>query len=179
MNRPGSVPYASSKAALEMTTEIWAKELAGTGVTVNIVNPGAGANTPGMAQEMRDWSKAGTKPRLVEPDEMAPPLPFVVSPEADNVNGYRFDALTGVRSDGADVLGVHPTPSPTIGHPTPHPGSKTHAGKCRGPDQADLFRIETELHLDHGQRVGNDNDIERVEQEARGCHADDEDQGPV
>jgi NAD(P)-dependent dehydrogenase (short-subunit alcohol dehydrogenase family) len=94
MNRAGSVPYGSSKAALEMTTEIWAKELAGTGVTCNIVNPGAGANTPGMAQEMRDWSAAGTKPRLVEPDEMVPPLLYVVSAAADAVNGYRFDALT-------------------------------------------------------------------------------------
>jgi NAD(P)-dependent dehydrogenase (short-subunit alcohol dehydrogenase family) len=94
MNRAGSVPYGSSKAALEMTTEIWAKELAGTGVTANIVNPGAGANTPGMAQEMRDWSRDGLKPRLVEPDEMVPPLLYVVSPAADHVNGYRFDALT-------------------------------------------------------------------------------------
>jgi NAD(P)-dependent dehydrogenase (short-subunit alcohol dehydrogenase family) len=94
MNRAGSVPYGSSKAALEMTTEIWAKELAGTGVTVNIVNPGAGANTPGMAQEMRDWSRGGLKPRLVEPDEMVPPLLYVISTAADTVNGYRFDALT-------------------------------------------------------------------------------------
>src|SRR4051794_16294720 len=94
MNRPGSVPYGSSKAALEMTTEIWAKELEGTSVTVNIVNPGAGANTPGMAQEMRDWSREGRAPRLVEPDEMVPPLLYVVSTAADKVNGYRFDALT-------------------------------------------------------------------------------------
>jgi 3-oxoacyl-[acyl-carrier protein] reductase len=94
MNRPGSVPYGSSKAALEMTTEIWAKELAGSGVTVNIVNPGAGANTPGMAQEMRDWSARGERPRLVEPDEMVPPLLYVVSEEANAVNGYRFDAST-------------------------------------------------------------------------------------
>jgi NAD(P)-dependent dehydrogenase (short-subunit alcohol dehydrogenase family) len=94
MNRAGSVPYGSSKAALEMTTEIWAKEVAGTGVTVNIVNPGAGANTPGMAQEMRDWSREGRAPRLVEPDEMVPPLLYVVSTAADKVNGYRFDALT-------------------------------------------------------------------------------------
>ncbi len=94
MNRPGSVPYGSSKASLEMTTEIWAKELAGTGVTVNIVNPGAGANTPGMAQEMRDWSREGTRPRLVEPEEMVPPLLYVVSEAANAVNGYRFDALT-------------------------------------------------------------------------------------
>jgi NAD(P)-dependent dehydrogenase (short-subunit alcohol dehydrogenase family) len=74
MNREGSVPYGSSKAALEMTTEIWAKEVVGTGVTVNIVNPGAGANTPGMNQELRDWSREGRVPRLVEPDEMVPPL---------------------------------------------------------------------------------------------------------
>jgi NAD(P)-dependent dehydrogenase (short-subunit alcohol dehydrogenase family) len=94
MNRAGSVPYGPSKAALEMATEIWAKELAGTGVTVNIVNPGAGANTPGMAKEMRDWSATGKAPRLVEPDEMVAPLLFVVSRDADKVNGYRFDANT-------------------------------------------------------------------------------------
>jgi hypothetical protein len=61
---------------------------------VNIVNPGAGANTAGMNQEMRDWSRDGLKPRLVEPDEMVPPLLYVVSTAADAVNGYRFDALT-------------------------------------------------------------------------------------
>ena len=92
MNMLGAMPYGASKAALEMATEVWAKELAGTGVTVNIVNPGAGANTPGMAQEMRERSRAGTTPRLVEPEEMVPPLLFVVSRAADKVTGYRFDA---------------------------------------------------------------------------------------
>lgn len=94
MNRAGSVPYGPSKAALEMATEIWAKELAGTGVTVNIVNPGAGANTPGMAKEMREWSATGKAAKLVEPQEMVAPLLFVVSREADQVQGYRFDANT-------------------------------------------------------------------------------------
>ena len=92
MNRVGSAAYGASKAALEMASEIWAKELDGTGVTVNVVNPGAGANTPGMAAEMRAWSAAGTKPKLVEPEEMVPPLLFVVSEEANGVNGFRFDA---------------------------------------------------------------------------------------
>ncbi len=41
---------------------------------------------------MRDASAAGTASRLVEPDEMIPPLLFVVSREADAVNGFRFDA---------------------------------------------------------------------------------------
>jgi len=98
MNMLGAVPYGPSKAALEMATEVWAKEVAGSGVTVNIVNPGAGANTPGMAKEMREWSATGKAAKLVEPDEMVAPLLFVVSRDADPVNGYRFDANTW-RSD--------------------------------------------------------------------------------
>jgi 3-oxoacyl-[acyl-carrier protein] reductase len=92
MNRPHTSPYGASKAALEMATEVWAKEVEGTGMTINIVNPGAGANTPGMADEMRAMSREGRAPRLVEPDEMVPPLLYVVSREADGVNGWRFDA---------------------------------------------------------------------------------------
>src|SRR6201999_870124 len=77
---------------LELATEVWAKEVDGTGLTINIVNPGAGANTPGMAVEMREMSRDGRAARLVEPDEMVSPLLYVVSREADAVNGYRFDA---------------------------------------------------------------------------------------
>ncbi|MGH7064209.1 MAG: SDR family NAD(P)-dependent oxidoreductase [Stellaceae bacterium] len=92
MNRAGTHPYGASKAALEMATEVWAKETGGTGLTINIVNPGAGANTPGMAEEMRAMSREGRTARLVEPDEMVPPLLYVVSRAADKVNGWRFDA---------------------------------------------------------------------------------------
>jgi 3-oxoacyl-[acyl-carrier protein] reductase len=82
--------YGASKAALETATEVWAKEVEGAGLTINIVNPGAGANTPGMAEEMRAMSREGRARRLVEPD--VPPLLYVVSREADAVNGWRFDA---------------------------------------------------------------------------------------
>ena len=92
MNRAHTSPYGASKAALEMATEVWAKDVEGTGLTINIVNPGAGANTPGMAEEMRRMSREGKAPRLVEPPEMVPPLLYVVSREADRVNGFRFDA---------------------------------------------------------------------------------------
>jgi NAD(P)-dependent dehydrogenase (short-subunit alcohol dehydrogenase family) len=92
MNRAHTSPYGASKAALEMATEVWAKEVEGTGLTINIVNPGAGANTPGMADEMRAMSREGRAPRLVEPEEMVPPLLYVVSRAADKVNGHRFDA---------------------------------------------------------------------------------------
>jgi len=92
MNRVGTHPYGASKAALEMASEVWAKDVEGTGLTINIVNPGAGANTPGMADEMRQMSREGRAARLVEPEEMVPPLLYVVSREADRVNGMRFDA---------------------------------------------------------------------------------------
>jgi NAD(P)-dependent dehydrogenase (short-subunit alcohol dehydrogenase family) len=98
MNRAGTHPYGASKAALEMATEVWAKETEGTGLTVNIVNPGAGANTPGMAAEMRAMSRDGRAARLVEPEEMVPPLLYVVSRAADRVNGWRFDANLWDRS---------------------------------------------------------------------------------
>jgi NAD(P)-dependent dehydrogenase (short-subunit alcohol dehydrogenase family) len=91
MISPHTSPYGASKAVLEMATEVWAKEVEGTGLTVNIVTPGAGANTPRMAEEMRTMSREGRAPRLVEPEEMVPPLVYVVSPAADNVNGWRFD----------------------------------------------------------------------------------------
>ena len=42
----------------------------------------------------------GRAPRLVEPEEMVPPLLYVVSLEADTVNGWRFAAnLSGTGRD--------------------------------------------------------------------------------
>jgi 3-oxoacyl-[acyl-carrier protein] reductase len=118
MNRVGTHPYGATKAALEMATEVWAKDAAGTGMTVNIVNPGAGANTPGMADEMRQASREGKVPRLVEPDEMVPPLLYVVSREADRVNGYRFDANAwDVRLPPAEAAKKAGRPAGFILHP--------------------------------------------------------------
>ncbi len=93
MNRPTSSIYGASKAALEMATQIWAGNVTGTGVTINIVNPGRGANTPGITDEMKEASSAGHIDRLVEPEQMVPPLLWVISPATDHVNGYRFDAM--------------------------------------------------------------------------------------
>jgi hypothetical protein len=47
-----------------------------------------------MAEEMREWSAKGTKPKLVEPERMVPPLLWVVSEAADAVTGWRYDANT-------------------------------------------------------------------------------------
>ena len=92
MQRPGFCPYGASKAALEMSSMVWSRELEGTGVTVNVLNPGGGANTPGIAAELRDASARGETDRLVEPEQMRSPLRWLVSPAADTVSGQRIDA---------------------------------------------------------------------------------------
>lgn len=92
MTRQGSSPYGPSKAALECATEIWNKDLEGTGVTVNILNPGAGAATPGLAQEVIDRGRAGEIP-LAEPWQFKAPIVWLLSDATDGISGMRYDAL--------------------------------------------------------------------------------------
>jgi 3-oxoacyl-[acyl-carrier protein] reductase len=110
MNRPHTSPYGGSQAALEMATEVWAR-VEGTGLTVNIVNPGAGANTPGMAEEMRAMGRA---PHLVAPDEMVPPLFYLAAREARHrqrlalrrqLVGFVVAALEAARRAGFELTG--------------------------------------------------------------------------
>jgi NAD(P)-dependent dehydrogenase (short-subunit alcohol dehydrogenase family) len=50
MVRRGFSPYGPSKAALEAMTEVWAQELDGTGVVINLLLPG-GATATGMVPD--------------------------------------------------------------------------------------------------------------------------------
>ena len=50
MVRSGFSPYGPSKAALEAMTQVWAAELEGTGVVVNLLAPG-GATATGMVPD--------------------------------------------------------------------------------------------------------------------------------
>ena len=92
MTRQGASPYGPSKAALECATEIWAKDLEGTGVTVNVLNPGSGAATPGMAEEMKEYSKSLENPILIEPELMKAPIVWLISDSANEISGMRYDA---------------------------------------------------------------------------------------
>jgi NAD(P)-dependent dehydrogenase (short-subunit alcohol dehydrogenase family) len=87
MIRAGLAPYGPSKAALEAMSAVMAKDLDGTGVTVNVLVPGGVTNT-GM---VRDF---GVDPReMIQPEVMGPPLVWLLSDAADAVTARRFLAV--------------------------------------------------------------------------------------
>jgi len=88
MIRDGSPAYGPSKAALEAFSAIMAKDLAGTGVTVNVLVPGGVTNTPMVPLEA-GYDRA----EMIQPAVMAPPLNWLVSDAAQNVTGRRFLAV--------------------------------------------------------------------------------------
>jgi len=88
MLRDGSPTYGPSKAALEAFSAIMAKDLAGTGVTVNVLVPGGMTNT-GMIPQEAGYDRG----ELIQPEVMAPPLNWLVSDAADAVTGRRFLAI--------------------------------------------------------------------------------------
>jgi NAD(P)-dependent dehydrogenase (short-subunit alcohol dehydrogenase family) len=87
MVETGMSPYGPAKAGLEGATVIWAKELSGTGVTVNVLVPGGPADTR-LVPEARVKNRAA----LIRPETMAAPLRWLVSPEAADITGRRFVA---------------------------------------------------------------------------------------
>jgi 3-oxoacyl-[acyl-carrier protein] reductase len=87
MIKTGFSPYGPSKAALEALSAIWAQELAGTGVTVNVLVPGGPADTRMIPHE-----DTPDRASLVAPERMVPPLLWLVSDAAAAVSGRRFIA---------------------------------------------------------------------------------------
>ena len=89
MRRKGFTPYGPSKAALESMNEIWAQDLEGTGITMNLLLPG-GATDTGM---IPDSFPAAKRKELIDPAVMGPPAVYLASDEAGGVNGQRIVAI--------------------------------------------------------------------------------------
>lgn len=113
MIRAGSSGYGSAKAAMEASMSILAQELAGTGVTANVLVPGGAVNTPAVIDD-------GAIPRsaFIQAEVMVPPLLWLLSPAAAAVNCQRFIAARWKPSDDPDeaakVAGA-PTAWPQLG----------------------------------------------------------------
>src|SRR5262249_14739492 len=81
------LPYGAAKAAFEALSAVWAKELEGTGITVNVLVPGAPTDTGFIADES-GWARD----KMLRPEIMGAPARWLMSRAADNFTGQRITA---------------------------------------------------------------------------------------
>lgn len=86
--------YGISKFALEGLTETWADELEGTGVRINMVDPGE------MDTEMHKLAVPDCDYELVDPHDVVPVFLYLASDQAREVNGKRLSALEFTKGRG-------------------------------------------------------------------------------
>ena len=89
MTRIGYSPYGPSKAALEACSVVWAKDLGGTGVTVNVLLPGGATDTKLLPDGP---NKRGADGLLLAPEIMRAPILWLASDAADGHTGERYIA---------------------------------------------------------------------------------------
>jgi len=97
---PGYAIYAATKGAVEVMTNILAKELRGKNISVNAVAPGPTATelflngkTPEMIERM---SKMAPLERLGQPDDIAAAVSFLAGADGAWVNGQTLRANGGI-----------------------------------------------------------------------------------
>lgn len=108
--RRGYSPYGPSKAFLEAASRVWAADLAGTGVDVNVLLPG-GATDTDLLPPAPD--KKGADGNLLRPEIMRKPILWLASDLSNGVTGGRFIArLWG--DDGPGAARCDPVERPAI-----------------------------------------------------------------
>ncbi|HEY5378066.1 MAG TPA: SDR family oxidoreductase [Pseudolabrys sp.] len=82
-----AMPYGALKSALESASAVWAAELEGSGVTVNVLVPGGPTDTP-FISDGAGWARD----TMLRPAIMAAPIRWLMSEASNGVNGQRFTA---------------------------------------------------------------------------------------
>lgn len=97
---PGYAVYAATKGAIEVMTNILAKELRGKNITVNAVAPGPTATAlylEGKAPEVIERAaKAAPLERLGQPEDIAAAVSFLAGADGGWINGQTLRANGGV-----------------------------------------------------------------------------------
>jgi NAD(P)-dependent dehydrogenase (short-subunit alcohol dehydrogenase family) len=85
MLREGYMLYGASKATAESATAVMSEDLAGTGVTANVLVPGGMTDT-----RIVPHAAVADRSKLLQPEIMVPPLLWLISDAAADVTGRRF-----------------------------------------------------------------------------------------
>jgi gluconate 5-dehydrogenase len=96
MRRAGVAPYGPSRAATDSASHVMASDLAGTGVTVNLLAPGGATATGMVTDDIGDDVRA----RLLDPAIMGPPIRWLASADSDGITDCRVvatDFAAGIR----------------------------------------------------------------------------------
>lgn len=97
---PGYAIYSGAKIAVEIFTNIMAKELRGRNITVNAIAPGPTATDlfyQGKSEELIEkFARQAPLERLGQPDDIASAVAFLVSPEGSWVNGQILRVNGGI-----------------------------------------------------------------------------------
>ena len=87
MIRSGYSPYGPSKAFLEAASRVWAQDLNGTGVDVNVLLPGGAADTDFLPPSN---NKKGADGNLLPASIMNDAIIWLASDESNGISGNRF-----------------------------------------------------------------------------------------
>jgi NAD(P)-dependent dehydrogenase (short-subunit alcohol dehydrogenase family) len=79
------LPYGAAKAAFESMSAVWALQLDGSGITVNVLVPGGPTDTP-FISDGAGWPRD----KMLRPAVMAAPIRWLISDASNGVNGRRF-----------------------------------------------------------------------------------------
>lgn len=100
LGAPGYAVYGATKAAVEVMTNIMAKELRGKGITVNAVAPGPTGTElflNGKSAELIErTAKAAPLERLGTPEDIAAAVAFLAGPDGGWINGQTLRANGGL-----------------------------------------------------------------------------------
>jgi NAD(P)-dependent dehydrogenase (short-subunit alcohol dehydrogenase family) len=88
MKRKGFSPYGPSKAALESESIIWAQDLEGTGIRVNVLLPGGATETGMIPAGLPEEARA----RLLRPEVVGPAAVYLASDASRHLTGHRLIA---------------------------------------------------------------------------------------
>lgn len=98
--QPTYAPYAATKAAIEATTMVLARELRGREITVNAIAPGPTATElflNGKSDELVDrLAKLAPLERLGTPEDIAAAVAFLAGPDGAWINGQVLRANGGI-----------------------------------------------------------------------------------